>query len=86
MPNETRWTGDRSLFTGVIYGDGSAYKGHDADLCVAGRGLVANTSTSQPVTVSGTLPFLIQDVNGAELFGLFHVLAHRTCACPVCHG
>ena len=45
VPYETRWTGDRSLFTGIIYGDDSAYKGHDADLCVAGWGLVANTST-----------------------------------------
>ena len=35
---------------------------------------MANTSTAQPVTVSGTLPFLIQDVNGAELFGLFMFL------------
>ena len=46
VPYETRWTGDRSLFTGVIYGDGSAYEGHDADVCVAGWGLVANTSSS----------------------------------------
>ena len=38
---------------------------------MAGWGVVANTSTEQPVTVSGTLPFLIQDVDGAELFGLF---------------
>ena len=63
VPCETRWTGDRSLFTGVIH---SAYEGDDADLCVAGWG--------QPVTVSGTLPFLIQDVDGAELFGLFMFL------------
>ena len=74
MPYETRWTGDRSLFTAVIYVDGSAYEGHDADMCVAGWGLVANTSTGQPVTVSGTLPFLIQDVDGADLFGLFMFL------------
>ena len=74
MPYETRWTGDRSLLTGVVYGDGSAYEGQDADLCVAGWGLVANTSTGQPVTVSGTLPFLIQDIDGAELFGLFMFL------------
>ena len=32
---------------------------------------MANTDTRQPVTISGTLPFLIQDVDGAELFGLF---------------
>ena len=25
-PNETRWTGDRRLFTGVVYGDGSAFE------------------------------------------------------------
>ena len=74
VPYETRWTGDRSLITGVIHGDGSVYEGQDADLCVAGWGLVANTSTEQPVTVSGTLLFLIQDVDGAELFGLFMFL------------
>ena len=74
MPYETRWTGDRSLFTGVVNGDGSAYEGQDADLCVAGWGLVANADAGQPVTVSGTLPFLIQDVDGAELFGLFMFL------------
>ena len=74
VPYETRWTGDRSLFTGVLYGDGSAYEGQDADLCVAGWGLVANTSTGQPVTVSGTRPFLIHDVDGAEFFGLFMFL------------
>ena len=73
-PDETRWTGDRCLFTGVIYDDGSAYEGQDADLCVAGWGLVANAGTGQPVTVSGTLPFLIQDVDGAELFGLYMFL------------
>ena len=72
--HETRWTGDRSLFTGVIYCDGSVYEGHYADLCVAGWELVANTSTGQPVSVLGTLPFLIQDVDGAELFGLFMFL------------
>ena len=59
--------GDRSLFTGVVHGDGSASEGQDADLCVASWGLVANTGTGQPVTVS----FFIQDVDGAELFGLF---------------
>ena len=26
VPHESLWTGDRSLFTGVIYGDGSAYR------------------------------------------------------------
>ena len=36
--------------------DGSAYEGHDADLCVAGWGC---SGRRQPVTVSGTLPFLI---------------------------
>ena len=35
---------------------------------------MAHTSTGQPATVSGTLPFLIQDVGGAELFGLFMFL------------
>ena len=74
VPYETRWTGDRSLFNGIIYGDCSAYEGHDTDLCGAGWGLVANTSAGQPVTVSGTLPFLIQDVDGAELFGRFMFL------------
>ena len=74
MPYETRWTGDRSLFTRVVYGDGSAHEGQDADLCVAGWGLVANADTGQPVTVSGTLPSLIQDVDGAEVFGLFMFL------------
>ena len=37
---------------------------------LAGWGLVAG----QPVPVSGTLPFIIQDVDGAELFGLFMFL------------
>ena len=64
MPCETRWTGDRSLFTRVVYGDG----------CVAGWGLVGNADARQPGTVSGTLPFLIQDVDGAQLFGLFMLL------------
>ena len=67
VPHETRWTGDRSLFTGVTYGDGLAYEGQDADLCVAVWGLVANAGTGQPVTVSGSLPFVIQDVDGAAL-------------------
>ena len=40
---------------------------------MAGWGL-ANTGAGQPVTVSGTLPFLIQDVHGAELSGLFMFL------------
>ena len=73
MPCETRWTGDRSLFTGVVFGDGSAYQGQDADLCVA-VGLVANAGAGQPVAVSGTLPFLIQNVDGVALFGLFMFL------------
>ena len=38
---------------------------------MAGWGPVANADAGQPVTVSGTLPFLIQDVDGAELFWLF---------------
>ena len=74
VPYETRWSGDRSLFTGVVYGDGTAYEGQDADLCVAGWELVANADAGQPVTVSRTLPFLIQDVDGAELVGLFMFL------------
>ena len=41
---------------------------------MAGWDLVANAGAGQPVTVSGTLPFLIQDVDGAELFGLFMLL------------
>ena len=76
VPYETRWTGDRGLFTGVVDGDGSAYEGQDADLCVAVWGLVANAGAGQPVTVSGTLPLLAQDVDGAELFGLFMFLRH----------
>ena len=44
---------------------------------------MANTSTGQPVTVSGTLPFLIQDVNAAELFGLFMFL--RIARAPAQH-
>ena len=64
VPYETR--GDRSLFP--------AYEGQDADLCVAGWGLVANAGTGQPVAVSRTLPFLVRDVDGAELFGLFMFL------------
>ena len=68
MPYEKRWQGDRSLLKGVVYGDGSAYEGQDVDLCVAGWGIVANTAARLPVTVSGTLPFLIQDVDGAKLF------------------
>ena len=70
MPYETRWQGDRSLITGVVYGDGSVYEGQDAELCVAGWGLVANAGTENPVTVSGTLPYL----DGAELFGFFMFL------------
>ena len=38
VPCETRWKSDRSVFTGVVYGDGSAYEGQDADICVAGCG------------------------------------------------
>ena len=72
MPCETRWIG--SLFTGVVYGDGSANEGQEADLCVAGLGLVANAVSGHPVTVSRALPFLIQDVDGVELFGLFMFL------------
>ena len=83
VPYETGWTGDRSVFTGVVCGDGSAYEGQDADLYLAGWGLVANTSIGQPVTVSGTLPFLIQDVDGAELFGLFMFL--RIARAPAQH-
>ena len=37
--HETRWTGDRSLFAGVVHGGGSAYEGQDA-------------GTGHPVTVS----------------------------------
>ena len=59
---------------GVAYGDGSVYEGQDADLRVAGWGLVANTATEQPVSVSGSLPNVIQDVDGAELFALFMFL------------
>ena len=63
MPCETRWQDDRSLFTGVVHGGGSAHDGQDADLRVAGWEL-ANTAGGQPVSVSGTLPYLIQDVDG----------------------
>ena len=52
----------------------SAYEGQDADLCVAGWGLAANAGAGQPVAVCGTLPFLIQDVDGAELVGVFMFL------------
>ena len=38
VPCEIRWTGGCRLFTGVVYGDGSAYDGQDADLCVVGLG------------------------------------------------
>ena len=65
---KTRWQGDRSLITGVIYGDGSAHAGQDAG------GWQLKTGACQPVTVSGTLPFLIQDVDEAQLFGLFMFL------------
>ena len=41
---------------------------------VAGWELVANTCARQPVSVSGTLPFLIRNVEGAELFDLFMFL------------
>ena len=36
--------------------------------------MVAHADAGQPVTVSRSLPFLIQDVDGAELFGLFMFL------------
>ena len=35
---------------------------------------VAKVGVGQPVSVSGTLTFLIQNVGGAELFGLFMFL------------
>ena len=63
MPCETRWQDDRSLFTGVVHGGGSAHDGQDADLRVAGWEL-ANTAGGQPVSVSKTLPYFIQDVDG----------------------
>ena len=44
---EVRWKGDQSMITGIIYGDGPAYKGQHAHLCVVGSGAPA---------VSGTLP------------------------------
>ena len=71
---ETRWEGDRSLFTGVVHGDGQSFEGYDADLCVAGWRLVANACA---VSVSGTLLFLIQDVDGAKL----SASSSRTAAC-----
>ena len=74
VPYEARWQGDRNTFTGVKNGDGSAYEGQDAEICVAGWMLVANAGTANPTTVSGTLPYLIQDVDGAELFGFFMFL------------
>ena len=77
---ETRWQGDR-LFTGVVYGDGSVYEGQDADIRVAGWELEANTATEQPVSVSGTLPYPIQDVDWAELFALFMFLRIAREAC-----
>ena len=60
----------------------TACEGQDADLCVAGWSLVASAGAGQPVTVSGTLSFLIQDVDGAELFGLlvFLRIAHAPVA------
>ena len=36
--------------------------------------LVANTGTREPATVSGALPFFVQDVDVAELSALFMVL------------
>ena len=74
--------GDRSLITGVVYGDGSACEVQDANLCVAVWELAANTGAGH-VSVSGTLPFLIQDVDWAELFGLFTFLriAHAPAQC-----
>ena len=55
----------------VVYSDGSACEGQDADLCVVGWALVANGGARQPVSASGTLPFLIHDVDGTELFVQF---------------
>ena len=46
---------------------------------VRGRlGLAANAGAGQPATISDTLPFVIQDVDGAELFGfiMFLRIAH----------
>ena len=79
VPCETRWQGDRSLITAVICGDGSAYEGQDEDLYVAGWRLVATTGAGQSVSVSGTLTFLILDVDGAELFCpiMFLRIAHE---------
>ena len=36
--------------------------------------ITANTGVGQPVSASGTLPFFVQDVDWAELFGLFMFL------------
>ena len=38
VPYETRWQCDRSLITGVIYGDGSGYEERGADLVRCGLG------------------------------------------------
>ena len=35
-PFEIHWQGDRSLITGVVHGDGSAYEAQDSQLCVFG--------------------------------------------------
>ena len=50
------------------------YEGQDPELRVAVWELVANTAIEQPISVSGTLPYLIQDVDGAELFALLMFL------------
>ena len=50
----------------------------DADLCVARWGLVANTGAGQPVSVSKTLPFFIQDADGAMLLASSCSFVSRT--------
>ena len=64
MHFEVRWRSDRSLFTGVSDGGGSAHEGQET-----GWGRGANTGAGQLVTVSGTLPLVVQNVDGAVFLG-----------------
>ena len=63
VPHETRWQGGRSLFTGVVHGDGSAHCGLED--------LAANTATArfpERCLISSKMS------TGAELFVLFMFL------------
>ena len=62
--HETRWTGDRSP------------QEYSAATARPARGRTRTCAWQVGVWWSGTLPFLIQDVDVAELVGLFMVPAH----------